>query len=212
MGERTRAGAVALACVLLAGLVSGCSGGADPDQSGGSAGSSPTAAGPATPSPPAPTASATAAPDDGLTAEERVAFEEATEVVLAYRQTIADLYSGARTDLNDLDKVATGDLLDRGLRNIQQGLSQGYRSEPMGVQLVLVSAEPVSVDLGADPPTVVVSACIDATAVMDVDPSGNVAQGLREVSDYHLQMLGGSEVGWYVAKETAARLPEDRRC
>jgi hypothetical protein len=209
MGERTRAGAVALACVLLAGLVSGCSGGADPDQSGGSAGSSPTAASPATPT--ASTASATAAPDDGLTAEERVAFEEATEVVLAYRQTIADLYSGARTDLNDLDKVATGDLLDRGLRNIQQGLSQGYRSEPMGVQLVLVSAEPVSVDLGADPPTVIVSACIDATALTDMDPSGERQPGRRESSDFTVIRLSTSG-NWFVDRVTGEADPADRAC
>ncbi len=48
-------------------------------------------------------------------------------------------------------------------KNVSQGLSQGYSSEPAGAQLVLVSAEPVSIDLDADPPTVVVRACIDAS-------------------------------------------------
>ncbi len=59
-------------------------------------------------------------PTSTLSAEEQQAFEEATAVVLAYRQTITDLYSGARTNLNDLNDVATGDLVDQGLTNIQQ--------------------------------------------------------------------------------------------
>ena len=50
-------------------------------------------------------------------------------MVLAYRQTITDLYSGARTNLNDLNSVAAGDLRDQGLKNIQQSLSDGLTVE-----------------------------------------------------------------------------------
>ncbi len=82
-----------------------------------------------------PPSSASPSPSSTLSAAEQAAFEEATAVVLAYRQTIADLYSGARTDLNDLDKVATGELLDRTCTTCQQGLAPGLsQSEPVGVR------------------------------------------------------------------------------
>ena len=87
----------ALVGVLAAGLLlAGCSG--DPDPVGTSPSASASAS--ASPSP---------SPTSTLTAEEQQAFEEATKVVLAYRQTITDLYSGARTNLNDLNEVAAGE-------------------------------------------------------------------------------------------------------
>lgn len=146
------------------------------------AGCSPDSSAPSTS--PTPTASQTSAaptPTSTLAPAEQEAFDQATDVVMAYRQTGVDLYTGARTDVNDLNAVvAIGDLLDRELKNVSQGLTQGYSSEPIGAQVTLVSAEPVSIDLDADPPTVVVRACIDASGVTDVAPDGTRTPGVRE--------------------------------
>jgi hypothetical protein len=196
-----RAGGAVL--TIVAGLVmAGCSGDA------GDA-----ARGQSTPPVPPVSASASPSPTSTLSPEEQQAFEEATATALAYRQTIADLYSGARTDLNDLDKVATGDLLDASLKGVQQGLSQGYRSEPQGVLLAISSAEPLSVELEANPPTVIVKACIDARALIDVGPSEDRTPGLRELSDYTVvktDYLPGT--GWAVARVSGAEDAEDRKC
>ena len=147
----------ALAGVLVAGLLlAGCSGDPQPVASSGSPSASATGSA-------QPNGSASPSPTSTLTAEEQQAFEEATAVVLAYRQTITDLYSGARTNLNDLNEVAAGELRDEGLKNIQQSLSDGWRSNPRA-WVRLVSAEPIAVNLVEDPEIVVVRACIDATA------------------------------------------------
>ena len=166
---------------------------------------------------PTPTASQTAAsptPTSTLTPAEQEAVGQSTDVVMAYRQTGVDLYTGARTDVNDLnDVVAAGDLLDRELKNLSQGLSQGYSSQPVGAQVVLVSAEPVSLDLDADPPTVVVRACIDATGVTDVAPDGTRTPGVREQLDYTVIATDYLPApGWAVLKITGAKDPKDRTC
>jgi len=109
--------------------------------------------------------------------------------------------------------VATGDLLDRELKNVSQGLSQGYSSEPMGAQVTLVSAEPVSIDLDADPPTVVVRACIDAAGVTDVAPDGTRTPGVREQLEYTVVTTDYLPApGWAVLKLTGAKDPKDRKC
>ena len=102
--------------------------------------------------------SASPTPTSTLAPAEQEAFDQATDVVVAYQQTIVDLYTGARTDVNDLNAVvATGDLLDASLKSVSQGLSQGYRMEPANAQVVLISAEPVEHrGLDEDPATVVV--------------------------------------------------------
>ena len=161
-----------------------------------------------------PSASASPTPTSTLTPAAQEAFEQATSVALAFRQTGVDLYTGSRTDVNDLnDVVAAGDLLDRELKNASQGLSQGYRSEPAGAQLVLISADPVSIDLDADPPRVVVRACIDATGVTDVAPDGKRTPGVREQLDYTVVSTDYLPApGWAVLKVTGERDPKDRTC
>lgn len=191
----------ALAAIVAVAVLAGCSG-------TGSEGASPT---------PNETAATTASPaasaTSTLTAEQQRAFEEATEVVLAYRQTITDLYSGARTNLNDLNEVATGDLLDQGLKHIQDGLAQGWHSEPMGVKLVLASAELVDVDLVGRPPTVVVRACIDATAVTGVSPEGERSPGVRVEADYTVvQRAKAQGSGWTVSRIQGDEDAENRKC
>jgi hypothetical protein len=196
----------ALAGLLTAAmLLAGCS--SDPDQV---AATSPSA----TPSTsPGGAASASASPSSTLTPEEQNAFEEATSVVLAYRQTLVDLYSGARSQLNDLNSVAAGDLLERNLTNTQQALGAGQRSEPEGVRLALVSAEPVSVDLRAAPNTVVVRACVDGTQVTSVSSDGDRTQGVREQADYTVTRTTYlPEPGWAVTRTQVAKDPTDRTC
>ena len=194
----------ALVGVLAAGLLlAGCSG--DPDPVGTSTIPSASTSASASPSP---------SPSSTLTAAEQQAFEEATKVVLAYRQTITDLYRGARTNLNDLNEVAAGELRDQGLKNIQQSLSDGWRRQPEGVQLVLVSALPVDINLSDDPDTVVVRACIDATDVTIVDPRGGASSGIREELDYTLARTTYlPDPGWAVtAVSTDAENSEERAC
>lgn len=195
--------------VLLAGmLLAGCRGDTDtPPSSSG------------TPSTPSGTSTTSASPSPSpsetstLTAAQERAFREATDVVLAFRQTITDLYSGARTRINDLDNVVTGDKLDRERNNVQKGLVSGRRSEPRGVQLVLVSAEPVKINLKTNPPTVVVRACIDATAVTDIDQDGRESQGIRERLDYEVvKTTYLPDPGWAVKEVTGDKDAEDRTC
>jgi hypothetical protein len=132
---------------------------------------------------------------------------------MAYRQTITDLYSGARTRINDLDKYATGDKLERERSNVSKGLAEGYSSEPSGVRLVLVSAEPVDLELDSETPTVTVRACVDASGEIRVHPDGTRVSGVREQLDYLVvktDYLSGS--GWAVAQTSGKVDPEDRQC
>lgn len=174
---------------------------------------SPPASTPAAATPSTPPTSATPSPTSTLTAAQQEAVDQATDVVMAYEQTITDLYSGARDRINDLDNYATGDILDSTRRNAAQGRAQGWRSETEGAQLVLVSAEPVSVKLKADPPTVVLWACIDSTADTRIGADGQRNPGLRE--EYQYRVVKTSYLpapGWAVAEIKAAKDPKDRAC
>ncbi len=200
---RALAGAVAASL-----LMAGCSSDSEP-----LAATSPSAS-PSTSASADASASASASPSSTLSAEEQQAVDEATKVVLAYRQTITDLYSGARTNLNDLNEVAAGDqLVDKGLAELQRNLSDGWTSEPKGAQLALVSAEPVKVDLLDNPDTVVVRACVDGSAVTGVAPDGQRTPGAREQADYTLTRTSYlPEPGWAVTRVKVAERPEDRKC
>jgi hypothetical protein len=196
----------ALAGIVAAGtLLAGCS--SDPDTTG-------TAPSPGSSASATSEASTSASPSTTLTAEEQRAFDEATQVVLAYRQTITDLYSGARTNLNDLNRVAAGELRDQGLRNIQQSLSDGWRYEPEGAQIRLASASLVEARINDDPATVVVRACVDTTAVTGVEPGGKRIPGIQEELDYTVtrtQYL--PDPGWAVTKvSTVSDETEERSC
>jgi hypothetical protein len=197
----------ALAGLVAAGvLLAGCSSDPSPDGAiGPSASPSMSAEG---------EPSVSASPSSTLTAEEQQAVEEATKVVLAYRQTITDLFSGASTRLNDLDSVAAGDeALDKGLAELQQSLSEGWRSEPTGVKLDLISAEPISVHLGNGRDEVVIRACIDSTAVIGVSPDGVRTSGTREASEYTVTRTTYlPDPGWAVTRTKVARDPEARKC
>ena len=195
-----------LAGIFAAGvLLTGCS--SEPAQSPATSPSAP----PSTSASADP--SAPPSPSSSLAAAEHQAFDEAREVVLAYRQTSTDLYSGARTNLNDLNLVAAGELRDKGLTNVQQSLGEGWISEPSGAQLELVWARPINVDLAADPNLVVVSACLDASSVVDVSPEGSRDVGAREKADYEVTRTEYlPEPGWAVTGVSGAASPEDRQC
>ena len=179
------------------------------------AGCSPDSSTPSTsPTPTASQTSASPTPTSTLAPAEQEAFDQATDVVVAYQQTIVDLYTGARTDVNDLNAVvATGDLLDASLKSVSQGLSQGYRMEPANAQVVLVSAEPVGIDLDEDPATVVVRACLDQSAITSVSPDGSTKPGVREAVDYTVVKTDYLPApGWAVESMSGDPDAEDRAC
>jgi hypothetical protein len=193
--------------VLAAGvLLAGCS---TSDPTGAGSTGTPSDSAPASAS-----ASASPSPTSTLTAEEQQAFTEATEAVLAYRQTITDLFSRASTRLNDMNNVAAGEeVLDKGLVELQQSLSDGWRSEPRGVQLRIVSAEPLALKLGQEPDSVVIRACVDSTAVIGVSPDGTRTPGARERSDYTVTRTTYLPApGWAVTRIRVASVPEEREC
>ncbi len=194
------------AALLAAGLLlAGCDGGASPQES-------PTAT-------PRPSTSATASsspsasPSTTLSAAQQEAFQQATDVVMAYRQTITDLYTGARTRINDLDNYVTEPQLERERNAVQKGLASGRRSEPLGGQLRLVSAEPIRVRLKADPPRVVARVCIDATDLTGIAPDGSRESGVREQLDYVvIKTTYLPDPGWAVKRVTGEPDPQDRTC
>lgn len=196
---KLRPAAVAGALALL---LTACSSG-DPGPTASPSASSPSAS-----------ASSSPMPTSTLSADEQEAFEQVTDVVVAYQQTVVDLYTGARTDVNDINMVvAPGDLLDATLKNTSQGLSQGYRMEPADAQVVLISSEPVSVELDEDPPTVVVRACIDQSAITIVSPDGTTKPGLRDELDYTVIKTDYLPApGWAVQSMEGDPDPEDRAC
>lgn len=208
-GTALRPGA-ALAAAILAALASLAGCGA-PEDGGSGPTSSVTSTAPASPqpspSPASPSATST------LSAAEQEAFEQATAAVMAYRQTIADLYSGARTEVDDLHLVATGDLRDRELDNVSKGLTQGYRAEPEGVRLELVAAEPQEIRLNGKSPTVVVRACVDGTALTAVAPDGSRTPGRQESLDYTVVKTSYLQApGWAVEDVKGQPTAEGRKC
>ena len=159
------------------------------------------------------TTPASPSPSSTLTAAQQEALDQATDVVMAYSQTIIDLYSGARTRINDLDNYVTGDLLEVERSAVHKGLDQGNRSEPEGAQLVLASVEPVKVKLKSDPPTVVLWACIDGSAVTGVDADGTRHPGKTERLQYRvIKTTYLPAPGWAVIEVKGAKDPEDRAC
>lgn len=136
-------------------------------------------------------------PSRTLTAQEQEAVEAATAVVLAYRQTIIDLYSGTRTNLNDLNKYATGDLLDADLRNVQHGLRDGTRAKATG-PVRMSETEVVSVNLAND--QVRIRTCIDLSSVEFTEPNGSRSRGTSGRADYVLERTGNPGNSWRVAR------------
>ena len=197
-----------LAAVLALGVLglSGCTSGTPVDGPGtsGPVSSAPTSTGSPAPSP-------SWSGTETLSPEQLQAFKDATQTVLAYRQTIVDLYSGTRTNLNDLNLVATGELLDDDLVGIQNGLVKGRRIEPSGAKLTLVSAAPDTIDLDTARPAVVVLACVDATAATSVAPDGSSSPGTRELAKYTVVRRGDAS-DWKVSRVQGDADPEDRAC
>jgi hypothetical protein len=157
--------------------------------------------------------SASPSPASSLSVAEQQAFEEAAETALAYRQTLVDLYSGSRSNLNDLNLVAGGELLDRDLTNTSIRLRQGHRAEPLGVRLALVSAEPVRIALAMEPPTAVVRVCLDATGGEAVNPDGTRTRGVRGELVYTVQRSELMDrASWVVVKVASDKKAGQRQC
>lgn len=203
-GSLVRRSIVPVAAGLTLVVLGGCSGGQGPDPD--SSGSSPTV----TASPTQSTGSPAPSPTWSLTEAEQKAFEEASAAVLAYRQTGIDLFSGARTNLNDMDMVATGDRLNRDLADLQQSLLAGWKAEP-GATVVLTWAQPLEANLTDNPPSVLVRACIDLRGIEFTQPDGTKSMGTQGQSDY-LMVKTSREAPhqWAVSKVTAEE--SDKPC
>lgn len=208
LGHRFSAGAPALlaVCLVALGALAGCTDG-QPDgtvSTPSATSSSPT---------PEPSDSPSASPTTTLTPEEQQAVAEATAAVLAYRQTIVDLLSGARQDLNDLNAVATGDLLARDQIALQQQLASGWQATPVqpDSQVLLAWASPVSVSMRADPPSIRVRACVDLSTFDFIDPDGSEVRGTAGEADYVVVKTAHlPDPGWAVAD--ALGREGDRAC
>lgn len=162
---------------------------------------------------PSATASASPIASPALDDHEQVAVDEATAAVLAYRQTLTDLYSGARTNLNDLNLVTVGVALEQGLPNASIAIRKGYRVEPQGVHVTVASAEPKKLTLKKGASTVVLSVCIDATQLEGVDPDGSRHPGVRERLDYKVvQTKHLPAPGWAVTQVTSDEKAGQREC
>lgn len=196
--------------VLLTGLVlGGCGSGPSPDATASPPASSPSATAPS----PTASGSASPSPSSTLTQAQQKAFDDAVQVVMAYRQIVVDLYSGARTSINDLDAVTTGAFRQRTENAVALALAKGYKDTPKGVQLTLADAELLKATLTKDPPTVVVRACVDATDVTVVKPDGTQRPGVREQLDYSVVKTSHLPApGWAVRKVTGEPKAEDRKC
>lgn len=144
---------------------------------------------------------------------ERTAYDDATDAVAAYLQTVADLFTGKRTSLDDLAVVAVDPELSGAQRSIAQARALGHRSEPVGATVTFVWAAPYSIDLSGQPPTVVLRACVDATDLTAVSPAGQRQTGRRELLEYRVvQEDSVPRNGWAVSEVNQLQMARDRAC
>ena len=202
--RRRRSSVAALAVALCLGLTA-CGVG-DTGGAGASAGSAMPSGAPSSPS-------ASPSPTSTLSPEEQEAFKQASQTALAFTQTIMDLYTGARTDVNDMYLVATGDFRERVMGNIARGLADGTRTIPAGFQVRLASAEPLKVQLDRKQPRVVVRACVDWIGSTDIKADGTKDPGGRGERDFWVIKVDHlPEPGWAVSRMMVQEDPADREC
>ena len=178
-------------------LLTGCSGG--PAESPATTPSAPPSASADPSAPPSPSSS--------LSAAEQQAFEEATEVVLAYEQAIYDILASPDPQLNDMNLVAAQPQLAIDLSSLQSIIAAGDTSLTETGPVTLVNAGPMRFNLTANTPSVVLLACVDRSA-----NSGTTAEGpwvgLRQRSQYRVVKTDYLPApGWAIAKV----LPPDGR-
>lgn len=160
--------------------------------------------------PPATSSSPSASLTSTLSAAHQQAVTEATEAVRAYEQTFIDILADPTPTLNDMNKVAAQPQLARDLKNLHMLLSEDAEVvyESTG-PVIVASADPVTVDLRDDPHTVVLEACVDATAVRWTE-NGETRQGVREKSSYHVVRTTYLPApGWAVSRVLTPRGSED---
>ena len=158
-------------------LLTGCSGdpAVVPDTSPSAAPSTSTSA----------EASSPASPSATLSAEEQKAFDEATEVVLAYEQAFYEILASADPQLNDLNYVATQPQLGTDLKNLQQILTEGNFTILSTGPTELIMADPVTIDLAAQPAVIVLDACVDQSGARGTQ-NGAEWTGPREAARYRV--------------------------
>lgn len=126
---------------------------------------------------------------------------EATEAVRAYAQTYIDILADPAPTINDINHVAANPQLDIDLRNLQQQLrdADDIVYESTG-PITVASADPLEVDVEADPPTVVLLACVDRTSVKGTE-DGEPRTGRREALRYQVVKTDYlPEPGWAVSR------------
>jgi hypothetical protein len=189
-GSRARRG-VALAAAAL--LLVACGSSAEPDD--GAAGSAPPPPVSATPSP-----ALTDADGRELTEGEARAFREATDVVVAYEQTIYSILASPKPDLDKLAKVAAQPQLDLDRRSLQGVIASGDTQVERTGPVVLVDAIPVRVDIGSGERSVVLLACVDRSENSGTT-DGEAWEGQRQRAEYS---VSGTHYlpapGWAVAR------------
>jgi hypothetical protein len=160
---------------------------------------SPGSTGSGAPSPAASSASPSPTPTSTLPADEQAAVDQATAAVVAYEQLQIDLRAEDAPLLNQLGTVAVDPQLTIDTQALTQDLGNGTTISSTG-PAVLVSATPVSVTLAGEPPTVVLLACFDETAVTGTT-GGKPVTGQRQESQYRVVRTAAVPApGWAVAE------------
>jgi hypothetical protein len=179
-----RAGAAALAAVLLSG-VAACSTSSNER---------------AAPSTAAPSSAPTSAAPSSSAAPNEAAEAQAVALVPTYLEVIDDLYLDASRSLDDLYSVAVAAEATSEATAIGTFRAQGYRQVGRS-QLVTTSVS--SIDLASDPaaspspvlPTVVVTACVDVSQVQATDAAG-VSVVPSDRPDFLLAQLTVVNIGY----------------
>lgn len=155
---------------------------------------------------PSPTTSATATqsvsptPTSTLSAAKQRALDEATEAVRAYEQMIYDILASPSPRLNDMNDVAAQPQLDLDLRSLQGIVVAGKTTVETTGPVLVISVEPVKINLKGDPPSVTVVACVDRSANSGTE-DGKPWKGLRQESQYRVEKTDYlPEPGWAISK------------
>jgi hypothetical protein len=135
-----------------------------------------------------------------LTEAEAQAFREATDVVVAYEQTIYDILSSPSPDLDLLAKVSAQPQLDLDRRSLQGIISSGNTQVSRTGPVALIDSAAVRVDISRNDRRVVMLACVDRSENAGTT-DGEAWEGRRQRAEYRVT---GTDYlpapGWAVAR------------
>lgn len=134
---------------------------------------------------------------------EDLAFAEAETAYRSYKKLQDDLYRDPSNPdlLERLKKFATGVELDSARQTFRD-----YADEKLTVSghLSVQEVRMVSTDLDADPPSIWLRACVDATQLNAMDASGKsvISDGEPRMTDNRVLLVQEDSGGWVVARVT----------